>query len=423
MSVPNSTEPPLDAIECAETKVAPRRGERPGPGTRNEVQVQGNPNRRRHGQGSLYQVNGKWVGHWRSNGRQVKRTIGLVRVAGSRDGLTEPMAEKALRELIVSTEVPRATGEKLNVHEVSLRYRAAAERKGRKRSTLMDIESHTRVHFVPYFGDRSMASITPEDVQDFVWALEGKSLKPKTVHNLVGTLASLFNYATLPRNRWVAVNPCEGVEMTTEPQSDDLRFLNPDELERLIEHARPGDFQEIDRAMYLTAAMTGMRKGELIALRWGDVDWEVSKIRVRQNFVRGEFGTPKTRRSFRSVPLADEVAGVLHRLWAGSRFQADDDLVFAHPASGDTMSPANVTRRMKKSLAAAGFIGRPYVFHDLRHTFGTRMAAAGAPLTAIKEWMGHRDIATTQRYADYMEAANEAEVVSRAFARVKEDEE
>lgn len=384
--------------------------------------MQEKPNRRRHGQGSLYQVNGKWVGHWRSNGRQVKRTIGLVRVTGSRDGLTQPMAEKALRELIVSTEVPKATGEKLNVHEVSLRYRAAAERKGRKRSTLMDLESHTRVHLVPYFGDRSMASITPEDVQDFVYALEGKNLKPKTVHNLIGTLAALFNYAKLPRNRWVALNPCEGVEITADGPQDELRYLNRDELDRLIEFARVGEFQEIDRAMYLCAAMTGMRKGELLALRWGDVDWEVSKIRVRQNFVRGEFGTPKTRRSYRSVPLADEVAGALHRLWAASRFQEDTDLVFAHPVSGETMSPANVTRRMKKSLEAAGFLGRPYVFHDLRHTFGTRMAAAGAPLTAIREWMGHKDIATTQRYADYMEAANEAEVVSRAFGKVKEGE-
>jgi integrase len=166
-----------------------------------------------------------------------------------------------------------------------------------------------------------------------------------------------------------------------------------------------------------------MRKGELLALRWMDVDWEVSKIRVRRNYVRGRFGTPKSRRSFRSVPLADEVAGELHRLWQASRYQGDEDLVFAHPLTGETMSTANITRRMKAALEAAGFVDRDYVFHDLRHTFGTRMAAAGVPLISIKEWMGHRDIATTQRYADYMEASNEAEVVSRAFAKAVEEDE
>ena len=70
----------------------------------------------------------------------------------------------------------------------------------------------------------------------------------------------------------------------------------------------------LDRAMYLAAAMTGLRQGELLALRWKDVDWIAARIRVRRNYVRGEFGTPKARRSTRSVPMADEVAGALERL-------------------------------------------------------------------------------------------------------------
>ncbi|MGI8903264.1 MAG: tyrosine-type recombinase/integrase [Solirubrobacteraceae bacterium] len=60
----------------------------------------------------------------------------------------------------------------------------------------------------------------------------------------------------------------------------------------------------VERVMYLTAAMTGMRQGELFALRWRDVDWTARRIRVRRNYVRGEFGTPKSKRSSRSVPLA-----------------------------------------------------------------------------------------------------------------------
>ena len=77
----------------------------------------------------------------------------------------------------------------------------------------------------------------------------------------------------------------------------------------------PGQFRAIDRALYLTAAMTGLREGELVALRWRDVDWQAGRVRVRQNYVLGEFGTPKSRRSTRSVPLADVVAGELDRLF------------------------------------------------------------------------------------------------------------
>jgi integrase len=175
-------------------------------------------------------------------------------------------------------------------------------------------------------------------------------------------------------------------------------------------------FEAIDRAMFLTAAMTGLRKGELIALRWRDVDWTASRIRVRQNYVRGAFGTPKSKRSTRSVPMVDEVGGELERLFKQSRGQADDDLVFAHPVTGEPLAKANVTRRMRAALKAAK-LDTSHVFHDLRHTFGTRTAGEGVPMRTLQEWMGHRDIATTQIYADYSPGAHEAELVARAFAR------
>jgi integrase len=90
--------------------------------------------------------------------------------------------------------------------------------------------------------------------------------------------------------------------------------------------------------MYLAAAMSGMRQGELLALRWMDVDWAARRLRVRRNFVRGEYGTPKSKRSTRSVPLADVLGGELDRLFKDSPFQADRDLVspIRTPASQST---------------------------------------------------------------------------------------
>ena len=165
--------------------------------------------------------------------------------------------------------------------------------------------------------------------------------------------------------------------------------------------------------MYLTAAMTGMRQGELFALRWRDVDWSARRIRVRRNYVRGQFGTPKSKRSTRSVPLAARVAGELELLFQASRDRSDDDLVFAHPATGKPIDRSKLLKRFKAALRTAEI--REVRFHDLRHTFGTRMAAQGVPMRVLQELMGHRDFKTTLIYADYAPSEREAEWVEQAF--------
>lgn len=137
-------------------------------------------------------------------------------------------------------------------------------------------------------------------------------------------------------------------------------------------------------------------------------------IRVRRNYVRGRYGTPKSRRSSRAVPMADEVGGVLDRMFKASAFQADDDHVFAHPTTGKAIAKANVTRRLHKALEDAEL--DDHVFHDLRHTFGTTMAAAGVPMRTLQEWMGHKHISTTERYADYAPRKSEGAMITAAFA-------
>jgi integrase len=111
--------------------------------------------RRSYGSGSLYVRTDRtgratWYGHWRANGRQVKRRIGPKRENGTRDGLTRSQAEAELRRVIGETQVRPSVGERLTVDEVARRYRLHAERLGRKRSTVENIESETRVHLVPF---------------------------------------------------------------------------------------------------------------------------------------------------------------------------------------------------------------------------------------------------------------------------------
>ena len=99
-----------------------------------------------------------------------------------------------------------------------------------------------------------------------------------------------------------------------------------------------------------------------------------------------------------------------------SSYQGDDDLVFCHPGLGSVLDPSRVRKRFVRALDRAGV--RRIRFHELRHTFGTQMAAAGAPLRAIQEWMGHADYATTSIYAHYAPDPSQGAVwAQRAFAR------
>jgi|tagenome__1003787_1003787.scaffolds.fasta_scaffold20958641_2 integrase len=374
--------------------------------------------RRGYGSGSLYQRAGNWYGRWHVDGQRVKRMLGPVRPPGTREGLTRAQAERELRRRI-ETDLPEpSVAARLTVGEAGARLLAHLEGLGRKRSTLQGYESFLRVHLAPYFGDRPLARIEPKDVEAFIASCRRNGQSVKSTLNYVGLLHSVFEHAV--RRGWVATNPCKRVEKPKPVDADaDVRFLDGAELDALLVAVPADDVGRVERVLYLTAAMTGMRQGELLALRWGDVDWAARRIRVRRNLVRGEFGTPKSKRSSRSVPLADVVGGELDRLFQATLYQRDVDLVFCHPHTGRPLDRSRVVKRFKAALRRAGV--REVRFHDLRHTFGTRMAAAGVPMRTLQEWMGHRDFKTTLIYADYMPAEREADLVDRAFARTGPD--
>ena len=364
-----------------------------------------------------------WYGQWRSGGRKVKRRVGLKRAEGSREGLTRAQAEARLRTLMA--EVKPASGERLTVAEAGERYLRHLENAGRKPVTVMAVRGHLDHWLAPFFAGRSLDAIRPEDIADLVALMRAgqrpgglrrtKPLAPKTIRNAIGTLSALYAYAQ--RRGWATANPVSDVELPRVAPSDEIRFLEPAEVEAVARCAVPGPYEVVDRVLFLTAAMTGLRIGETIALRWSDVDWPAGRVRVRRTFdQRSGYGTPKSRRSSRSVPMADAVAAGLEHLSQASTRTGDADLVFGDPATGEPLSKRCVLLRFRKALAAA-HLDTSHRVHDLRHTFGTQMAAAGVSMRTLQEWMGHKDIATTQRYADYAPSlAHERDLVAAAFA-------
>lgn len=378
--------------------------------------------RRSYGAGSLFvraDANGKesWYGRWYTAGKQLQRRIGAKRLPGTRTGLTRAQAE---RELARRIELERpAVRSGLTIQSAGQRYLDHLELVlERKPTTLGDYRSMMRRHVEPFFGTRALERIDADQIRAFLAAKKAEGLATKTVINQLVFLHGLFAFAL--KRGWVVVNPVASVDRPRAAGIDpDIHYLDLGELEALLAAVAEDDFGATEHTLYLTAAMSGLRQGELVALRWTDIDWQASRIRVRRNYTRQRFGTPKSRRSSRSVPMIERVARELERHFKASAFQGDEDLVFPHPYTGHPLDASKLRKRFKEALERAGL--RPIRFHDLRHTFGTHCASAGVPLRTLQEWLGHRDYKTTLVYADYAPNPHEADLVERAFRPISDD--
>lgn len=354
-----------------------------------------------------------YYGRFRAGGRQIRRKLGLKRRAGESTGMTKAEAERALQKLIEAYTRLTPVSERIDLQVAGERYLVHLEQvMKRKPTTIQDYEIMLRKHLVPFFKGRSLEKIDTQLVADYLVAKQLDGLASKTVGNQLTFLHGVFRHAM--KKGWASANPVAAVDRPREDVTDpDIRFLTHEELEALLRAVDDDEFAKIDYPLYLVAATCGLRQGELVALRWRDVDWTAGVIRVRRNYTRGTWGTPKSRRSSRAVPMIDRTEGALDRLYQQSRYREDDDLVFGHPQLGSVLDASKLRKRFKQTLARASV--REIRFHDLRHTFGTQAAAAGVPLRTLQEWMGHRDYKTTLIYADYAPRLQEREMMERAF--------
>jgi len=318
-----------------------------------------------------------------------------------------------MREL----ETPRPTpgAERVTMEEAGREFCQRLELKGRRKSHRLTVASDLRNHVAPFFAGKTLDRIRPEDIERYV-AAKRKALATKTIRNHVNTMHSIFDLGL--RKGWCQVNPVKLADRPTIKKSETrIQFLDQGELEKLLAARYPDDaFGSIEPTLYLTAAMTGLRQGELLGLRWRDVDLDARKVRVVSPYVRGEFGDPKSVGSGRSVPMADRVATALRELRERSVYARDRDLVFCHPETGKPLDRSKLVRRFRQALDRASV--HRITFHELRHTFGTRMAASGTPMRTLQHWMGHADSKTTQIYAHYQPSDQEADAVDRAFGEI-----
>jgi integrase len=188
------------------------------------------------------------------------------------------------------------------------------------------------------------------------------------------------------------------------------QFLRPAEIHALLRSA--AEVEPQDAVMFMVAAFCGLRLGELLDLRWGAINFKGASILVESGYVRNARDTPKSHAA-RSVPMAPEVAKALREHAKRVPMRSDSGLVFVGDGARH-VGAKRLRQRYYDALDRAGI--KRLRIHDLRHTFGTVCAAKGIPLTTIKEWMGHADLATTEIYTTFYPQVSDAAKISAAFA-------
>jgi len=283
-----------------------------------------------------------------------------------------------------------------------------------KPSTLRRYRSLIVTHLRPRFGSLPLTEVTTELMDRYkAYALRERRLAPRTVNQSLAVLKVMLRCG----KQWgyLRENPAQEVRLVR-VESAEMDYLRPDEVRLLLRCA-----DEPYRTLFLTAVLTGMRRSELLALQWGDIDWQNHVLHVRRglfwhteaelsgaNGCQGplwRFVTPKSKRSVRRIVLSPKLQEALE-LYRLTCPVSPQDLVFCTPGGGP-MDPDNMVKReFLPALSRAGL--RRVRFHDLRHTYTALLIAQGAHAKFIQSQLGHASITTTlDRYGHLLPEAQQ----------------
>ncbi len=264
--------------------------------------------------------------------------------------------------------------------------------RGIRPATLADYRKQIERYATPFFGQLRLAEIEPRDVKLFAKSVSDRGVGRNTVRLAVAPLRALF--ATALEEGLIRSNPATGVRLGAEVCSTDgeadahSKALTEDELAALLA-ACSDDW----RLFVGFVAHTGLRIGEAIAVRWGDVDFGTRRIRISRRWYRGTYASPKSRYGRRVIPLTE---GMTSALWSRRKKATDarDEALIWPTSNGTPYHPTNLHARVLKPAAREA--GVPWAgWHTLRHTCGSILFRHGANAKQVQVWLGHHSPAFT----------------------------
>lgn len=344
---------------------------------------------------------GKWVVDYTDpNGNRVRR----VSPVQTRRGATEYEVELRTDS---STSTNSSTLVVPTVREFAVTWLKTYAATNNKPSELVSKESILRRHVLPHFGNSTLDHIGPQAIERYKAAKLQSGLTAKTVNNHLTVLRKMLDTAA----EWGQLDDVPRIRrLPTRPPSYD--WLSGQESVLFLEAMKTHYPQWY--ALFYTALRTGLRRGELFALHWKDVDLSAGALVVRHSVYRGRLVTPKSGRT-RWVPLTNRLCDVLRAHRQASL--AEIPLVFPSKDGILTRHQDHVERPLRGALKRAGL--RTVRFHDLRHSFASQLVSAGRPIREVQELLGHQSVSMTMRYAHLApgrmrEAVDVLEVVAAA---------
>lgn len=410
-----------------------------------------------------------WYGKWSRNGQPVIRALGRAWVEADGSGgwrrrrgrapedvLTEVQACQRMLELVRGHDAEQTLLEQdaearrrrgVTFRELAADYLGWLEDvKDAKPSTLRDHRlilaepgsayrrgsGTSRGLVMAALGSEPAREISTRQVEELLRSIARTGVAPRTINKTRQLVCAIFSYGMKPSTYGLMSNPAIQADRRVEPERGPVAFYSPAEIERLANALASGAHRDPSRPALSTAerearaeedaqdaelvrvaAFAGLRRGEIVALRWRDVDFIGRKLVVRRALSgETEVSSTKSRRT-RQVPLPEQAAGALMRLSNRDEFTRPDDYVFAN-RFGRRIDPSALRRRFERARDAAGL--QPLRFHDLRHTYGSLLVAGGIDLVSVKAAMGHSRITTTERYLHARPAGEQADRFTRALA-------
>jgi integrase len=348
--------------------------------------------RRDYGDGSIYQRkrDGRWTGELRLRDGTRKY------VYAPKDENTKAAARLALKE--AQRKYERGELVKANKQRVSdyLEYWLSVHKLTIREITYRQYVSMARVQIIPRLGTIPLQKLSSAHLQRFVSDLVNAGLASSYIHLIYDTLHAALKDAL----EWqmIGVDPAHGVKLPRKAQKE-VQTLDPEQAQVLLEAVQGTPLY----GMVTLALATGLRRGELLALKWSDIDLDHGTLQVARTdvYINGQGhvqSEPKTRSGKRSLKLASFAVQALHEHHAqqlaqqvavGPATWQDLNLVFCN-AHGGYLAPASLSRRFKQVLAQAEL--DPIRFHALRHSCATLLLKMRVPGKVVQEILGHSTI-------------------------------
>jgi len=345
-----------------------------------------------YGFGSVYlrktkQGNDRWYVDYRSDGNRVRE---VAQNAQSRAEAVLYLKER------VSEALTRACSphvkKQITFTELGETYIENYAKSNKK--SWKDDEYRIKANLEPFFGDMHLKDITPLKIERYRAERLKGTITKSTVNREITIMKRMFNLA-IDWN-FADVNPVLKVKLFSEKDTQKERILTEEEEEKLLK-AVP----DYLRPIIIAALNTGMRRGEILNLRWRQVDMKNRQIRVEQT------KSGKTR----TIPIND---ALFQELQYEKALSGNSEYVFPNPKTG--LPYTDVKKSFKKACSDVGI--DDLRFHDLRHTFATRLLASGVDIVTVRDLLGHFSVRITQRYT-HSNQDQKREAVQRLSGKVR----